>query len=578
MTIPPWHAVCTVDQLSPGTPHAARVQGQRLVLVLQESGDISIFDDACPHEGYPLSKGTVVDGELVCPWHNFRFSVATGACRKGDEDAHPLPVHIEDGVVHVDLTPPPLTERVARLQTSLVAAALELRLGQVARDLVRLLRLGVSPDELLALAVWTDARHAEWGTSHVLPVAADVRTRARQKADGDRPEAAAEVLWPVFQLLGESHPRRPVRTHPEATASVDLDTFAEDLRAQISAEDTVAAEALVRGAVAAGASIDQLQRALLGCCADHFLGFGHPLIYTVKLGQLPPLSPPQLADVAGALAFRVANATREDSVPEWRPVHRWLDEHAVALAAVAEGWAEAGRNPLSHHWRVDRAEWLKEAENGHWKAVLDHTLAQLELGATPADLGQLLVQLGTTRLLRFNVAHDADITVQEGWLDVTHRLTTPVALWDALGLLDWSDWLRLALLTLVWTVHAAPLDGPEPNPGPPHGDLPALLDALSARNLPAALGALDRVGASPDLLSALVDASLDDAAVRGIVVAHLVKTCVAAHEASMAHGDLRPLQAALKLLMGPVSEARGRRLVHEARRLVVEGRVPRTLT
>ncbi len=36
----------------------------------------------CPHMGFPLSKGpggvTFADGQIVCPWHNSRFDLASG--------------------------------------------------------------------------------------------------------------------------------------------------------------------------------------------------------------------------------------------------------------------------------------------------------------------------------------------------------------------------------------------------------------------------------------------------------------------------------------------------------------------
>ncbi len=40
--------------------------------------------DACPHLGESLSKGTLNPfGEVICPWHSYRYHLATGAeCRQ----------------------------------------------------------------------------------------------------------------------------------------------------------------------------------------------------------------------------------------------------------------------------------------------------------------------------------------------------------------------------------------------------------------------------------------------------------------------------------------------------------------
>jgi nitrite reductase/ring-hydroxylating ferredoxin subunit len=37
------------------------------------------FDRKCPHGGGDLALGTVINGEITCPWHNLRFDPKTGA-------------------------------------------------------------------------------------------------------------------------------------------------------------------------------------------------------------------------------------------------------------------------------------------------------------------------------------------------------------------------------------------------------------------------------------------------------------------------------------------------------------------
>ena len=40
---------------------------------------IVALDRKCPHGGGDLALGTVIDGEITCPWHNLRFDAETGA-------------------------------------------------------------------------------------------------------------------------------------------------------------------------------------------------------------------------------------------------------------------------------------------------------------------------------------------------------------------------------------------------------------------------------------------------------------------------------------------------------------------
>jgi nitrite reductase/ring-hydroxylating ferredoxin subunit len=50
----------------------------RIVLWRTRSG-LSAAQDLCIHRGAQLSPGSIVDGDLVCPYHGFRYA-ASGAC------------------------------------------------------------------------------------------------------------------------------------------------------------------------------------------------------------------------------------------------------------------------------------------------------------------------------------------------------------------------------------------------------------------------------------------------------------------------------------------------------------------
>ncbi|MGQ0766454.1 MAG: Rieske (2Fe-2S) protein [Gemmatimonadota bacterium] len=57
--------------------------GERAVVVTR-GGVVAVFEDECPHQGMPLSAGTLCeDGTLECPWHGARYEVATGRCVQG---------------------------------------------------------------------------------------------------------------------------------------------------------------------------------------------------------------------------------------------------------------------------------------------------------------------------------------------------------------------------------------------------------------------------------------------------------------------------------------------------------------
>jgi ferredoxin-NADP reductase/nitrite reductase/ring-hydroxylating ferredoxin subunit len=70
--------IASVAEIPPGSGRLVEVNGMRIA-VFNNGGRFHAIDDACSHQGGPLSEGTL-DGKVVtCPWHGARFDVTTGA-------------------------------------------------------------------------------------------------------------------------------------------------------------------------------------------------------------------------------------------------------------------------------------------------------------------------------------------------------------------------------------------------------------------------------------------------------------------------------------------------------------------
>jgi nitrite reductase/ring-hydroxylating ferredoxin subunit len=54
------------------------INNQQFILV--RSGEcVFLSEQYCPHMDHNLSEGSVnFEGELICPWHSYRFSLMTG--------------------------------------------------------------------------------------------------------------------------------------------------------------------------------------------------------------------------------------------------------------------------------------------------------------------------------------------------------------------------------------------------------------------------------------------------------------------------------------------------------------------
>src|SRR3954470_8199439 len=78
-----WHCLGLVDQYKDGKPHAIQAFGSKLV-IFQGAGDssdgtLAVLDAYCRHMGGDLTQGTVKDGNIACPFHDWRWSTE-GRC------------------------------------------------------------------------------------------------------------------------------------------------------------------------------------------------------------------------------------------------------------------------------------------------------------------------------------------------------------------------------------------------------------------------------------------------------------------------------------------------------------------
>lgn len=74
-----WFAVIASASLAIGTPVAATLAGEPLVLWRSADGTAHVWRDRCPHRGARLSLGRIADDRLQCPYHGWQFA-ADASC------------------------------------------------------------------------------------------------------------------------------------------------------------------------------------------------------------------------------------------------------------------------------------------------------------------------------------------------------------------------------------------------------------------------------------------------------------------------------------------------------------------
>ena len=576
-----WIPVCPRADLRPGARKLFR-HGPDHVLLLDLDDGLVAIDNRCPHEGYPLLQGALTaDGVLTCAWHNYKFDVRSGACVLGEEAVRTYPLRVVDGQIEVDLQPPDLTSAIPATWASLEEGVSQYRMGRVARDVARLLHAGVAPEEVAGFAARYDGVHAEYGSTHVLAVAADL-VASLPWFPG---MAAVLPLSQLLELTAFAAVRRSARPVP-APIDPGPDPVAAGarLRALVEAERADEAEGLLRGALARGWGRAEIEPWGYALCADHFLDFGHALIYQTKVYDLLDRVGWGVADpVLRAFLYGIVVSTREDVLPAWAGARRRLHEVEGRLA----GWWAQPRDGFTSGWTgADDAgpQALRHAAlDGSPAEAHAALVAALDAGAPLDRIAGALALAASERMLRYNLGLDARADVQNTWLSITHTLTFAHAARVALTRYNHPDVLRLLFQVLQFVHRSRPLDGPaqavSTRAAASAGDVVA---AIRAGDVDSAVGAASGVvgqsGGREALEAALMALSWDDPSTRGIYLAHAVKTTVVAFAEARATGSDQPILATARFLAAPKAERGLRKLVHDAVGLVTEGRIPEDLT
>jgi len=576
-----WKPVLALEELDPAGVRAVKVGGRQLAVGRDGEGAVFALDNHCPHEGYPLAQGDLAGCTLTCAWHNWKFDVRDGSCILGGEAVRAYPVRVRAGRVEVDLAEPDPAVLIPSLLASFEEGLRRHENDRAIRDGVRLLQAGYPAARLLADVALYDARHAEYGSTHALAVAADCGRLLGRYTGVEAMYAVA----PALDLCGESNRRLPRRrqAEPIALTAADIEGAGAALAEAVEREDAERAEGLLLGAFDAGVERATIEGWLYRVLSRHFTDFGHQLIYLVKAQELLGRVGPEYArDIHAALLYGTVLATREDTLPYMRGWFRRLG----AVEPELEGVHRRARAQTPFDPAATRDAVLSGTPDEAFDAVWE----PLREGVPGREVACALVGAAAHRLDRFDLAIERDPLVAESWLWATHRLTFASAARNAQERLDAPEALRFLFQAAAFVHGARALDvaleqhvEPEPIEAEAGEVVAAITDGERELAVARVKGYLASERPLDELARALEDLCLADPLVRPIVVAHALKTTFAALEEVRAlapdHPDReRPLVAAVRFLASPVIERRVAQTVATSIRWVARGEIPRKLT
>jgi nitrite reductase/ring-hydroxylating ferredoxin subunit len=432
--------VAHLDDMPVGSLKMVKVDDHRLCLVRTSEGVFAI-DHACPHEGYGMTQGSLDGNVITCAWHNWKFQVDDGQCVVGEENiqTHEVAIDAAGNVEVVVHRPDPLTRR-PQLLASLRRGIERDYIGQVSRDVVRLLQIDSNPGELVWEAINHGAPRADFGWGHSVASATDCLAMV-DLYEGD------QRALPIVQAIAgiaETERDRPVNPLPQPASSLPADAKAA-FRQCVEREQLQQAQAVVLGAIHAGASSADLRPWFTAVASDHLLAYGHGAIYCQKAFELLDMIGWHRADtVLPYLVPTIVYGTREDLLPYTRPFVK-------ALAPVDLG--ELADLPTEATWSDD-GSLLNTLLGRDRRAIVPAVVAALRDGAGVDGVLDVVIETVAQRMMRYDVGGETDLLDDFGWLDITHGLTYGHAARWHHRLTPGPDTVRLAMYTAFlaqWT-------------------------------------------------------------------------------------------------------------------------------
>ncbi len=406
-TMPDWHAALPLDELNQTPRRMVRIAGRQIAVFKTDAG-IFACNNRCPHEGYPLSEGTV-DGKctLTCNWHNWKFDLTSGSNLYGGDQLRVYPVQVRDDQVWVDVSDLPLAERQAQSFDNLRKAVTDNNYAWIARELARLRLLQVEAGQILGEVIGWSYQRMEYGWTHAYAGMAEWLALHDEHPDD-------EELRLSCLLEGVAHTADDVDGEPDYRFTDAVSDFdSAGFLAAIEAEDEAQAVAMLRGVLSQGPAHEawqqQLEPAFARAAFAHYNDFGHPVIYTAKIAAMLRRLPPSAApDLLLSLLRGLVYATREDLIPEFH-------DYGESLAA----WPSQAATALAP---VPNVQALKGLSTGKLMARLLQSAAQ-----DPLELFNALLGINAQNLLGFDLAHQqathVPVAKNVSWLDFTHGVT-----------------------------------------------------------------------------------------------------------------------------------------------------------
>lgn len=359
------------------------------------------IDNRCPHMGFPLTKGSIENCILTCPWHHARFDITGGDTFDpwaDDVQTHPVITH--DGKLYINPTREqqnPDTHWNNRLHTGLKE---NLSLV-IAKSVIGLLTNDVQPSLPLTTGAihGTTYREAGWGAGLTT-----LGAMANLTSHTDEENTQRALYWGLRSVANDCAGEPPFFPQdPLRTTNHDSNRLLTWFRNTIEVRDSPGATRVLRTAIQSDSSIAELGTLLVTAATDHiYLDDGHQIDFINKAFDLLDHIGWEHADeLLPSLIPGLANAHRQEESSSWNQPRDLIsiltDAHAELPPAINNGSNDTWREP-------DTFTATLLGDDPH--QISNAILTAIREGATGEQLGSAMALASAKRIAHFGVSNE----------------------------------------------------------------------------------------------------------------------------------------------------------------------------
>ncbi len=430
-----YHRLCAAADIAEGESRPFSVNGTHLALFRYEDGFHAV-DNRCPHMGYPMSKGSIRDGVLICHWHHWEFDLNTGGCflTSGD-DLKTFPVEERrDGCLYVGLA---ADEREAAARRLIERGKRGLEQGLkdrssflIAKAVTALRQAGAPPREIIQQGLYFGTHKTSEGWSSGVTILTLAANLWEDIDPGDRNLFLVHGLSQIASRTSGSS-RRQRSPFPPASRDPDLDTMRRWFRRYIDQRDRGPAERILLTLHDRGYPAEVLADLVFTTATDfYFTGDGHALDFANKMFEaLDYVEWEGAHEILRPIVVDLVGRTRHEETSRWSDSVPVLEEIFTRLDDI---WKENRENEAP----LDISAFAQVMLGDDFEPILAEIEARLRAGVDPRDLCRAMAYAGAIRVARFHLKNEGD------WHDVANIYSYAHGLYRAFHLAPGRELLR----------------------------------------------------------------------------------------------------------------------------------------